>query len=262
MKNNSKKTVLITGGSSGIGEGISRKLAKDNYQVIIGDIDNQKGEELAKELEGDFFYLDVSNSDNVKEAVQFVIDKYGKLDALVNNAGVLAEFGPIGEQNIDNWKRVMSINLDGVFYGMKYALNQMVKQETGGNIVNIGSMNGFRGLINMGAYVPSKWAIRGLTQMAAVEYSQKNIRINSVAPSTTQTKIVDEWIASQPDPELAVEQATSMHAQPGMVQPVDIANATAFLLSDEARFITGTTLPVDAGALSRMPNTREGNAVK
>jgi NAD(P)-dependent dehydrogenase (short-subunit alcohol dehydrogenase family) len=93
-------------------------------------------------------------------------------------------------------------------------------------------MNGFRGLVNMGAYVPSKWAIRGLTSTAAVEYSQKQIRVNSVAPSTTQSAIVDDWIANQPDPVIAADQATSMHAQPGMVQPEDIANATALPLSE------------------------------
>ena len=257
-----KKSVLVTGGAAGIGAGISRRLIRDGYAVTIGDISIAEGRELAAEIGADFVKLDVSSPEDVEAAIAGIVSKCGQLDALVNNAGVLGQFGPIGEQSIDEWKRVMSINLDGVFYGMKFALSQMIKQPTGCNIVNIGSMNGFRGLVNMGAYVPSKWAMRGLTAMAAVEYSQKNIRVNSVAPTTTQSAIVDEWIANQPDPALAVDQATSMNAQPGMVQPEDIANAMAFLLSDEARYITGVTLPVDAGALARMPNAKEQNAVR
>lgn len=257
-----KKSVLVTGGAAGIGAGISRRLIRDGYAVTIGDISIAEGRELAAEIGADFVKLDVSSPEDVEAVIADIVSKCGQLDALVNNAGVLGQFGPIGEQSIDEWKRVMSINLDGVFYGMKFALSQMIKQPTGGNIVNIGSMNGFRGLVNMGAYVPSKWAMRGLTAMAAVEYSQKNIRVNSVAPTTTQSALVDEWIANQPDPALAVDQATSMNAQPGMVQPEDIANATAFLLSDEARYITGVTLPVDAGALARMPSAKEQNAVR
>jgi len=257
-----KKSVLVTGGAAGIGAGISRRLIRDGYAVTIGDISIAEGRELAAEIGADFVKLDVSSPEDVEAAIAGIVSKCGQLDALVNNAGVLGQFGPIGEQSIDEWKRVMSINLDGVFYGMKFALSQMIKQPTGGNIINIGSMNGFRGLVNMGAYVPSKWAMRGLTAMAAVEYSQKNIRVNSVAPTTTQSAIVDEWIANQPDPALAVDQATSMNAQLGMVQPEDIANATAFLLSDEARYITGATLPVDAGALARMPSAKEQNAVR
>jgi NAD(P)-dependent dehydrogenase (short-subunit alcohol dehydrogenase family) len=257
-----KKSVLVTGGAAGIGAGICRRLARDGYAVTIGDISVAEGKKLAEEIGADFVKLDVTSPEDVEAAIAGIVSKHGQLDALVNNAGVLSQFGPIGEQSIDEWKRVMSINLDGVFYGMKFALSQMIKQPSGGNIVNIGSMNGFRGLVNMGAYVPSKWAMRGLTAMAAVEYSQKNIRVNSVAPTTTQSSIVDEWIANQPDPALAVDQATSMNAQPGMVQPEDIANATTFLLSDEARYITGVTLPVDAGALARMPNAKEQNAVK
>jgi NAD(P)-dependent dehydrogenase (short-subunit alcohol dehydrogenase family) len=150
-----KKSVLVTGGAAGIGAGICRRLAKDGYAVTIGDISVAEGEKLAKEIDADFVKLDVSSPENVKEAIAGIVLKHQRLDALVNNAGVLGQYGPIGEQDIDGWKRVMSINLDGVFYGMKFALNQMVKQPTGGSIVNIGSMNGFRGLVNMGAYVPS-----------------------------------------------------------------------------------------------------------
>lgn len=256
MSTENKLTVLVTGGAEGIGASISERLSKDGYTVIIGARHQQAGEEKANKIGGEYLYLDVTDPANVESVIQHIVKKYGKLDALVNNAGILAPGPALADQTIEDWKRVLDVNLNGVFYGMKYALAQMAQQESGGNIVNIGSMNGFRGLANMGAYVPSKWALRGLTAMAAVEYSQQNIRVNSVAPSTTRSKMVDEWVSNQPDPELAVEQATAMHAIPKMVEPEDIAAATAFLLSDESRFITGTTLPVDAGTLARMPNAK------
>jgi NAD(P)-dependent dehydrogenase (short-subunit alcohol dehydrogenase family) len=131
------KSVLVTGGAAGIVAGISRRLAKDGYAVTIGDINVGEGGNLAKEIGADFVKLDVSSPENVEAAIGGIVSKHGHLDALVNNAGILGQYGPIGEQDIDEWKRVMSINLDGVFYGMKFALNQMVKQPNGGSIVNI-----------------------------------------------------------------------------------------------------------------------------
>ena len=251
-----RKIVLVTGGAEGIGASISQRLANDGYFVIVGDLNEQTGRSVASEISGEFMALDVTNPEIVETVIKTIVRKFGKLDALVNNAGILTPGPALAEQTVEDWQRVIDVNLNGVFYCMKYALAEMIKQDDGGNIVNIGSMNGFRGLANMGAYVPSKWALRGLTAMAAVEYSQQNIRVNSVAPSTTRTKMVEEWVSNQPDPELAVEQATAMHAISKIVEPEDIAAATAFLLSDEALFITGTTLPVDAGTLARMPNAK------
>lgn len=229
------------------------RLANDGYTIIIGALSEETGQQKARDISGDFYHLEVTDPENVDSVIRAIVAKHGKLEALVNNAGILTPGPALADQTIEDWQRVMDVNVNGVFYGMKYALAQMTKQGKGGKIVNIGSMNGFRGLANMWAYVPSKWALRGLTAMAAVEYSQHNIRVNSVAPSTTRTKMVDDWVSS---PELAVDQATAMHAIPKMVEPEDIAAATAFLLSDEARFITGPTLPVDAGALARMPNAK------
>ena len=257
MSENKQPTVLVTGGADGIGEGICRRLAADGYKVTVGDINETKGTQLAEEIGGDFIQLDVTSAQNMQAAVETIVGKYGQLNAMVNNAGVLGMECPLGDLEIDEWKRVMSVNLDGVFYGLKYALKQMSEQSGGGNIVNIGSMAGFRGLTNLGAYGPSKWAVRGLTAMAATEYSQKNIRVNSVAPTTTKTAILSQWLETMEDPTPAIEMATSMNALPGLVQPEDIASATAYLLSDEARFITGATIPVDAGALARMANARD-----
>jgi len=144
--------------------------------------------------------------------------------------------------------------VDGTFYTMKYALRQMVKQESGGSIVLMSSTAGFRGFSNLGAYPSGKWAIRGLAEQAAYEYCKKNIRVNAVAPTGCETDMVKGFIESAPDPEIIRASVTEMNALPGFPQPSDVADAVSFLLSDKARYITGHTLPVDAGLLCRAPN--------
>ena len=169
---------------------------------------------------------------------------------------------PTGDYDVKEWKNVIDVNLNGTFYSMKFALAQMAKQSTGGSVVNLSSTAGFRGMANLGPYTASKWAVRGMTQMAAAEYAQMNIRVNAIAPTTCETPMVANVIAGAADPALMAEMSTAMNAQPGLVQPSDVAASAAFLLSEEARYITGHTLSVDAGALSRMPNARDNAVVQ
>jgi NAD(P)-dependent dehydrogenase (short-subunit alcohol dehydrogenase family) len=186
-----------------------------------------------------------------------VVDEHGSLDALVNNAGIVGSQALLGDYDIDEWKRIIDVNINGVFYDLKFGLSQMAKQEKGGSIVNMASTAAFRGIKNLGPYTPAKFAVRGLTHAAAVEYADKKIRVNAIGPTGVETPMIQGWIESMPDRDVAVGAVTRTNALPGLPQPSDIAAACAFLLSEEARYITGHTLPVDAGSLSRVANSPE-----
>lgn len=249
---------MVTGGSQGLGEAICRRLAKDGYMVTVADINTEAGETLANEIDNcQFVRVDVTEPSQMESAVRRVVEDHGTLDALVNNAGVLGSQVPIGDCDVEEWKRTLDINLNGTFYGLKYGLSQMIKQDTGGNVVNMSSPAGFRGIRNLGAYTASKFAIRGMTASAAVEYANRKIRVNAIAPTGCETPLVQEYIETSPNPDFTLENVTAMNAIPAMPKGSDVAAACAFLLSDEARFVTGHTLPVDAGSLSRMANSLE-----
>ena len=260
------KSVLVTGGSQGLGEGIVRRLAADGYAVTIADIDQARGEAVAQDIGQDatatcsFLQVDVTVPEQVEAAVRQVVQAHGTLDALVNNAGAVGPQASYADYDIQEWKRVIDINLNGTFYGLKFGLAQMVQQPTGGNIVNLSSTAGFRGFPNLGPYTASKYAVRGMTQAAAVEYAACNIRVNALAPTACETPMVQAFMeaqgaaVSQEHRDALVAMFTSMNTQPGFPQTTDVAAACAFLLdNDQARLITGHTLSVDAGMLRRTP---------
>mmetsp|Transcript_20301 Transcript_20301/g.25096 ORF Transcript_20301/g.25096 Transcript_20301/m.25096 type:complete len:290 (-) Transcript_20301:26-895(-) len=253
------KSVLVTGGAQGLGEAICKRLAADGYLVTVADINTSAGETVAKEINGRFVELDVSIPEQFESAIRGVVDESrdGQLNALVNNAGVVGSRAKLGDYDIEEWKRIIDVNLNGVFYGLKYGLSQMSKQDSGGSIVNMCSTAGFRGMMLLGPYTPSKFAVRGLTHAAAVEYGGKNIRINSIAPTGIETPMVNAFIELMPNRDEAIDAVTAMNVLTGLPQSSDVASACSFLLSDEARYITGHTLPVDAGCLSRVANSPE-----
>lgn len=258
-------TALVMGGAAGVGNAVSRRLAADGYSVVIGDLRLEQGSNLARDLNGLFVNTDVTSAEEVKKAVETTVQVFGSLDAVVNTAGGLGPLVPIGEYPLQEWQRVIDVNLNGTFNSMKYSLAQMTKQKTGGRIVNLVSTAAFRGYLGTAPYSAAKCAVTGLTRVAAVEYAERNIRVNAVAPTSIAHTYTDP--AQTPrdfvptlDPEELQAKVSAMNAQPGFVTASDLAAAVAFLLSEDARFITGTTLPVDAGALSRIANAREHDA--
>lgn len=260
----SKKTALVTGGAQGIGEAISRRLAKEGYIVAVCDVNEKLGNALAAELGNGCMFLkvDVSKADQVKNAVVALVKAHGRLDALVNNAAVECQRVPLGSYSLDEWKRVTSVNLDGAFHVLKYGLEQMVQQPSGGAVVNMCSVGGMRGLPNMAPYVASKWALRGLTEMAALEYAEKNIRVNAIAPAAVNTPMIKSMIQGSPDPAMMEGLFTAGNALKGLVQPSDVADAAYWLLSDQSRYVTGTTMAVDGGCLARIANARANDVLK
>jgi len=235
------RTVLITGAARGIGLATARRFIREGWNVAMLDRD---GDELARAAaprqDTLAIVADVSNPDDVNRAIAEVDERFGRLDALVNNAGV-AEFGPIAETDFAMWRRVMDTNLDGIFLVSQAAVPLMAKSG-GGGIVNIASISGLRASTLRVAYGTSKAAVIQLTLQQAAELGELNIRCNAVAPGPVETKLA--MAVHTPDIIAAYHDAIPLNRYG---KEDEIANAIWFLCSDEASYITGQLLSVDGG---------------
>jgi meso-butanediol dehydrogenase / (S,S)-butanediol dehydrogenase / diacetyl reductase len=252
MKNLNGKAVVITGGASGLGKAMVERFAEEGSKVVVADINVEAGEQVAKTVGGSFVYIDVTDPASVEAAVAFAVSKHGRLDVMVNNAGIDSIQAPIHESTIENWQRVIDVDLSGVFYGMKYAIAQMLRQGgERGNIVNTSSTSGLVGFQLIPPYTAAKAGVSNLTREGAIEYGPHGIRVNAVAPTATLTKMVQKIIDADADPAAFKRYLETLNPLVGMPVPEDIAAAVAFLASDDARFISGVVLPVDGGFTAR-----------
>ena len=241
------KVAFIAGASVGIGAAIAQTLA--NAGASVG-LMARRAEPLQLEKEinaagGKAFAItgDVSKPEDVEKAIAATVEKFGALHFAVNNAAVSGDFSLLHNQTIENWRMVMSINLDGIFYGMKYEIAAMLNAG-GGSIVNIGSVEGHTILPNNSAYTTTKHALAGLTKTAAKDYAKMNIRVNTVSPGVIKTPLVD----SQPEVSGKMTQIIPM----GRIgESQEIANTVAFLLSDLSSYTTGADFVVDGAYLLR-----------
>lgn len=228
-------TILVTGGARGIGAEICRTLSAEGASVVVADVLDDEGREVAGSINGLYVHVDVTNPDDWQAAVKAGVSSYGKLTGLVNNAGVVG-FTPVGATSLDEWNRVIAINLTGVFLGMEAAVPAL-KSAGGGVIVNISSTAGMQGYSNLAAYVASKWGVRGLTKAAALDLGKDNIRVVSVHPGGVRTPMtagIDTGMyASQPIPRIG--------------EPEEIAKLVRYLIAD-ATYSTGTEFIADGGA--------------
>ncbi len=246
MRNLTGKTVLVTGGGAGIGEAIVRRFVDEGAQVMTADIDETAGRAVADAVGMPFVRLDVGDEKSVEQAILTTIERFGRLDILVNNAGVASARAPIHTSTLENWHRVININLNGVFYGMKHALTHFVEQGSG-VIVNLSSVAALVAFPELPPYNAAKAAVSQLTKEAAVEYAKLGIRVNAVAPTAVMTPMNRKTALETNDPEAFERALTGMNPMPGAASVDDIAAAVAFLASDDAAFISGVTLPVDGG---------------
>jgi len=243
------KVALISGAARGQGEAEVRRFVAEGAQVVFGDILDDLGEVVAKEL-GDaahYLHLDVRKEDDWQQAVAEAESRYGKLDVLVNNAGVLDMSTLTHETSLEAYMRVVEINQIGCFLGMRTALPAMLRQRKG-SIVNISSTNGLAGYGGSIAYTASKFAIRGMTKNAALEYGAAGIRVNSVHPGgvdTAMTRPDDQDLGGFTEEDQAA--VWGMTPIPRIGQPADIANVVLFLASDESAYCTGAEFVVDGG---------------
>ncbi|MBO88571.1 MAG: cyclopentanol dehydrogenase [Rickettsiales bacterium] len=243
------KVALVTGGASGIGAETARLFAREGAKVAVTDVNDNGGRGVVDEIDDVAFYtrLDTRSEDEWQAVVKQTADTYGRLDILVNAAGVPGRRSDggstkIDEQDLDDWNRVMDVNSTGIFLGMKTVIPEM-RTAGGGSIVNISSIYGLVGSVHSAAYHASKGSVRLATKSAALQYAEENIRVNSVHPgmvTTGMNRDVNE------DPVLSIPRlAKTPMGRFG--QPIDIANGCLFLASDESGWMTGAELVIDGG---------------
>ncbi len=248
------KVALVTGGASGIGAETARILAGHGAAVAVADLDEKGGQEVAAEIQSMggqacFSALDVTSEEDWTAAVASTVEHFGGLHIVVNGAGIEI-MAKIADTSLADFHRVMAVNVDGVFLGIKQAMPAM-RESGGGSIINISSIAGIRGYSRQIAYVASKGAVRLMTKAAAAEaaYYGYNVRVNSVHPGAIDTPMVHGMMAHH-DAEgqaAAMEKMRQMHPIGRMGQPIDIANAILFLASDASSFMTGSEVVVDGG---------------
>ena len=248
----SQKVAIITGASSGIGRATAIALAKDGVRVAIAARRANESKEtlqLVKEAGGDgiFIKTDVAREDEVKKLVEITVEKYGKLDYAFNNAGIEEMHTSFVDQTSAVFDNIMNINVKGIWLSMKYEIPQMLKNG-GGSIVNTSSVAGVIGFAQMPIYSASKHAVLGLTKSSALEYAKSGIRINAVAPGGVETDMYERTVG---DNKQVFQTIIAMHPIGRVGKPEEIANAVVWLLSDKASFVTGHTLLVDGGLVSR-----------
>jgi len=250
------KVVIVTGGARGIGAAICRLLAKEGAKVAITDILDEEGRKLEEEIKeqggiAKYYHMDVTKENEVKEAFAQIAKDFGKIDGLVNNAGILGANKPTHEITEEEWDKVMAVNVKGVFFCTKHAIPYM-KEAGGGSIVNIASVYGLIGNADVPPYHASKGAVIAMTKNDATIYAKDNIRVNAVCPGATWTKMVEDIIIKSG---MSIEEGkkafASFHLLGRLIDPEDQAYAVLYLISDESKNVTGTTLVVDAGWTAR-----------
>lgn len=243
-----EKVAVITGAASGMGRAMAELFVKEGAKVVGADWHGEAMEAAAKEIGGAIVAVRANVADEAEcvAMVDRAVSEFGRIDVLVNNAGVMDLFESVADVSNDMWRRCLSVNLDGPMFAMRRAVPLMLKQG-GGAIVNISSVAGLGGGAAGAAYTASKHALIGLTRSTAFQYAKMGLRCNVVASGGVETNIMQSVDQTKLD-QAALGRIGAWHtANPGMLQPIDLANLTLFLASDEARYINGAIIPADMG---------------
>ena len=241
------KVCIVTGGGSGIGRAVCLLFAREGAKVIVADKAIKSADEVAAQAGNGAVAIavDVAHRDSVRAMIQRAVGQFGRIDVLVNNAGYSFK-GNVVDTDEDEWDKLMSVNLNGVFYGCKYAIPAM-RAQGGGVIVNTASVLATIGLRDLAAYCASKGAIVALTKSMALDHAAEHIRVNCVAPGNTDTPILNTMFAQSPDPAQLRRQMEQRNPMNRMAKPEEIAYGILYLACDESSFVTGSTLTVDGG---------------
>jgi NAD(P)-dependent dehydrogenase (short-subunit alcohol dehydrogenase family) len=240
------KVAIVTGAASGIGQACIELFASEGAKVVVADIQDDAGQALAKQLGGLFVHVDVTQPSDVEALIESVVGEYGRVDVMMNNAGIDGEQAPTAQSSLENWNRVMDINISGVYYGMKYVLPVMIEQQSG-VLLSTASTVGLNGMGFLPAYSASKAGVIHLTKAVAIENASHHIRANAICPSVVMTPLLEHFIESSTNPDQARAGFSSMNPLPGMVTTEAVAKAALFLVCDDSAFISGVALPIDGG---------------
>jgi NAD(P)-dependent dehydrogenase (short-subunit alcohol dehydrogenase family) len=242
------KVALVTGGGSGIGEAISKELAAKGANVVVSDINLEAAQRVVNGIADDggtasAVRQDTANKEDAEAVVRHAVDTYGALHLAVNNAGIGGKQAPAGETDLDEWDKVIGINLNGVLYGMRYQIPQMLEAGAGKcAIVNMASIHGTVAAPGNGAYTAAKHGVVGITKNAAAEYGPQGLRINSVGPGYIRTPLVESSLSPE-----VLQVLEGKHALNRLGTSEEVSHLVCFLLSDEASFMTGGYYLVDGG---------------
>lgn len=252
------KVAIITGASSGIGSACALRFAREGAKVVVADIVAKGGNQVVASVKtgggkAHFIQTDVTKPEEVERMVAKTVERYGRLDVLFNNAGVNPT-GDVVSTSLEDWDRVISVNLKGVFLGCKYAIPAMIRSG-GGSIMNMGSTSGLEaGPFPQAAYEATKAGVIALTKSAAQDFAGKNVRVNCICPGGTLTPMVKQ-ILDKMDPK-ARDAYINVHPMGRLARPEEIASLAVFLASDESSFMTGAAIPIDGGRTTgiRLPS--------
>jgi len=247
------KVAIVTGGASGLGKSSAILLAREGAKIVVTDIDEENGKKVAQDIKNDggeaiFIKQDVSKEDEWKMVIDRTLKTYGKLNILANSAGI-GVGGNVEEVTLADWKKLLSINLDGSFLGTQYAIKAMKETGEGGSIINFSSIEGLIGDPNLPAYNASKGGVTIFTKSAALHCAKQGykIRVNSIHPAYIWTPMVENLLKAQGDVEKGKKQLESLHPVGHLGEPDDIGYGVVYLASDESKFMTGSELVIDGG---------------